>query len=71
MLLVYSPDKRHYAYDGPKISCTETYARAIASTIIACRNLGATKRELLSYATSGDVSGNAESVVGYGAIKFV
>ena len=27
MLLVYSPDKRHYAYDGPKISCTETYAR--------------------------------------------
>ena len=27
MLLVYSTDKRHYAYDGPKISCTETYAR--------------------------------------------
>ena len=27
MLLTYSPDKRHYAYDGPKISCTETYAR--------------------------------------------
>ena len=27
MLLAYSPDKRHYAYDGPKISCTETYAR--------------------------------------------
>jgi len=44
---------------------------AIASTIIACKNLGATKGELLSYATSGDVSGNAESVVGYGAIKFV
>jgi len=44
---------------------------AIASTIIACKNLGATKGELLSYATSGDVSGNAESVVGYSAIKFV
>jgi len=44
---------------------------AIASTIIACKNLGSTKGELLSYATSGDVSGNAESVVGYGAIKFV
>ena len=27
MLLAYSPDKRHYAYDSPKISCTETYAR--------------------------------------------
>ncbi len=44
---------------------------AIASTIIACKNLGSTKGELLSYATSGDVSGNAESVVGYGAIKIV
>jgi len=44
---------------------------AMASAMIACRNLGATKGELLSYATSGDVSGNTESVVGYGAIKFV
>ncbi|MDH3657334.1 MAG: AmmeMemoRadiSam system protein B [Nitrosopumilus sp.] len=44
---------------------------AIASTIIACKNLGATKGELLSYATSGDVSGDTNSVVGYGAIKFV
>ena len=44
---------------------------AIASTMIACKNLGATKGELLSYATSGDVSGDTESVVGYGAIKFV
>ena len=44
---------------------------AIASTMIACKNLGAIRGELLSYATSGDVSGNAESVVGYGAIKFV
>jgi len=44
---------------------------AIASTMIACKNLGATKGELLSYATSGDVSGDTDSVVGYGAIKFV
>ncbi|WP_316504950.1 AmmeMemoRadiSam system protein B [Nitrosopumilus sp.] len=44
---------------------------AIASTMIACKNLGATKGELLSYATSGDVSGNTDSVVGYGAIKFI
>ena len=44
---------------------------AIASTMIACKNLGATKGELLSYATSGDISGDTESVVGYGAIKFV
>jgi AmmeMemoRadiSam system protein B len=44
---------------------------AMASTMIACKNLGATKGELLSYTTSGDVSGDTESVVGYGAIKFV
>ena len=44
---------------------------AMASAMIACKNLGATKGKLLSYATSGDISGNTESVVGYGAIKFV
>jgi len=44
---------------------------AMASAMIACKKLGATKGELLSYATSGDVSGDTESVVGYGAIKFV
>jgi hypothetical protein len=44
---------------------------AIASTMIACKDLGATRGELLNYATSGDVMGNKESVVGYGSIKFV
>ena len=44
---------------------------AMASTMIACKKMGATKGELLSYATSGDISGDTESVVGYGSIKFV
>jgi len=44
---------------------------AMASAMIACKNLGAIKGELLSYATSGDVSGDTKSVVGYGAIKFI
>jgi hypothetical protein len=44
---------------------------AIAATMIACKNLGSKKGELLAYATSGDVIGNKESVVGYGSIKFV
>jgi len=44
---------------------------AIASAMIACKKMGATKGELLSYTTSGDISGDTESVVGYGAIKFV
>lgn len=43
---------------------------AIASTIIACKELGATKGKLLKYATSGDVTGDMSSVVGYGSIVF-
>ena len=43
---------------------------AIASTMVACKKLGATKGELLKYATSGDVTGDTSSVVGYGSIIF-
>ncbi|HSD04406.1 MAG TPA: MEMO1 family protein [Nitrosopumilaceae archaeon] len=43
---------------------------AIASTMIACKELGATKGNLLRYATSGDVTGEKNSVVGYAAITF-
>ncbi len=43
---------------------------AIASTIIACKELGAKRGELLKYATSGDVTGDMSSVVGYGSIVF-
>ena len=44
---------------------------AMASTMIACKSLGATRGELLSYSTSGDISGDNSSVVGYAAIRFV
>jgi AmmeMemoRadiSam system protein B len=43
---------------------------AMATTMIACKELGATKGELLKYATSGDVMGDKSSVVGYGSIIF-
>jgi MEMO1 family protein len=43
---------------------------AIATTMVACKELGATKGELLKYATSGDVTGDKSSVVGYGSIIF-
>jgi AmmeMemoRadiSam system protein B len=39
----------------------------IAAVCLACRARGATKGELLAYATSGDVTGDP-TVVGYGAI---
>jgi len=36
--------------------------------LTAARNLGATKAELIKYATSGDVSGDRHMVVGYAGI---
>ena len=44
---------------------------AIATMMIAARNLGATRGELLKYATSGDVTGDTSAVVGYSSIVFV
>jgi len=43
----------------------------ISATITASKMLGATKGDLLRYATSGDVTGDYSQVVGYGAIVFV
>lgn len=43
---------------------------AIATTMVACKELGSTKGKLLKYATSGDVMGDKSSVVGYGSIIF-
>lgn len=43
---------------------------AIASTIVACKELGATQGKLLQYATSGDIAGDKSSVVGYASIVF-
>lgn len=40
---------------------------AIATTLLVARQLGATKARVLKHATSGDVSGDYDQVVGYGA----
>jgi MEMO1 family protein len=44
---------------------------AIASIMVAAKSLGATKGELLKYATSGDVTGDTDAVVGYSSVVFV
>jgi len=44
---------------------------AIASVLIAARELGANKAKLLSYATSGNVTGDEQSVVGYGSVALL
>jgi hypothetical protein len=43
---------------------------AIAIIIAAAKELGAKKAELLKYATSGEVSGDVDAVVGYASIVF-
>jgi MEMO1 family protein len=43
------------------------YAAAVA-TVIAARALGATQGNLVRYATSGEVNGDLEEVVGYAGI---
>ncbi|MDQ4051067.1 MAG: AmmeMemoRadiSam system protein B [Thermoproteota archaeon] len=44
---------------------------AIATMMTAAKNLGATRGELLKYATSGDVTGDVSAVVGYSSIVFL
>jgi hypothetical protein len=44
---------------------------AIAAVMVAAKNLGATRGELLKYATSGDVTGDTGAVVGYSSVVFV
>jgi hypothetical protein len=38
---------------------------AVCVLVSACRNLGAKKAGLVKYQTSGDISGDYDSVVGY------
>jgi len=42
-----------------------------AVALAACREMGATGAELLRYYTSGDITGEADQVVGYAALKIV
>ncbi len=42
-----------------------------AAAMIAARELGATRGELLKYATSGDITGDRSSVVGYASMALV
>lgn len=43
---------------------------AVAAVMVAAKLLGASGGRLLKYATSGDVAGGTDSVVGYGAVAF-
>ncbi len=43
---------------------------AIASLMYVARGLGYERGDLLKYATSGDVTGDKSSVVGYSSVEF-
>lgn len=44
---------------------------AATAAIVACKELGATKAELVRYATSGDINGDYTHVVGYAGLVIV
>jgi AmmeMemoRadiSam system protein B len=43
----------------------------VSAALIASKKLGATKAELLSYSTSGDITGDLSAVVGYASAKIM
>lgn len=51
-------------YTGKGFACGHA---AVAAVMWACQHLGANRVQVLNYATSGDVTGDTSSVVGYGA----
>jgi MEMO1 family protein len=55
-------------YTGKGFACGHA---AVAATLWACQKLGANSVQILNYATSGDVTKEYESVVGYGAAAIV
>lgn len=61
----FQPEKIFEAeYGGKGFACGHA---AVASALWAARALGADKVQILHHATSGDVTGDFEQVVGYGA----
>jgi MEMO1 family protein len=62
-ILALDPRKLFDTVRDEKISMCG-YAAAVA-VLAAAKELGATRAELLRYATSGDVNGDAQEVVGY------
>jgi len=65
-ILALEPRKLFVTVRDEKISMCG-YAAAVA-TMIAAHDLGATHAELVRYATSGEVNGDMEEVVGYAGI---
>jgi hypothetical protein len=68
-ILALEPRKLFDAVRGENISMCG-YAAAVA-VLIAIRELGATRAELVCYATSGDVNGDMQEVVGYAGMVMV
>jgi hypothetical protein len=68
-ILAVEPRKLFDTVRDEKISMCG-YAAAVA-TLIAARELGATRAELVRYATSGEVNGDMNEVVGYAGMTIV
>ena len=67
-ILMLDPQKLYDTVRNEEISMCG-YASAVAA-LVALKDLGATEAKLVRYATSGDVSGDCDQVVGYAGIVF-
>lgn len=55
----------------PNLDCALCGSGALVTVMLAARAMGADRAVRLAYAHSGDVTGDAERVVGYGAAAFI
>ncbi|MFH2203338.1 MAG: AmmeMemoRadiSam system protein B [Elusimicrobiota bacterium] len=67
---LWDADRALMRLDIPQLHCTACGLGAAAVGITACLELDAGVCEVLQYANSYDISGDAERVVGYGAALF-
>jgi AmmeMemoRadiSam system protein B/AmmeMemoRadiSam system protein A len=64
-------DKELPASGIPGLVCTVCGPSALVTVMLTAKELGADKAQTLAYANSGDVSGEKDRVVGYGAAAFI
>ena len=67
-VLKLDEEQLHSTIESQNISACG-YGPVIA-TMTAAKSLGAERAQLLSYKTSGDITGDFSSVVGYASISF-
>jgi len=67
---IYETDRKLMGQGVSDLHCTLCAIDSVVATIVAAKEVGATKATLLKYANSGDTAGMRGRCVGYGAVAF-